>query len=86
MASTKTQASTIKISQNGNGVATNTAYINGKPYQIQKGETILSFIRRYHGHDQAGSRNHSKAENAIWKTYKIQTLNFVISFAPSRNR
>lgn len=51
MASTKTQTTSIKISQNGNGVATNTAYINGKPYQIHKGETILSFIRRYHGQD-----------------------------------
>ena len=30
-------------------VAAKTAYINGRPYEIKEGETILSFIRRYKG-------------------------------------
>ena len=36
---------------NGQTTATqaNTAYINGRPFAIQEGETILSFIRRYKG-------------------------------------
>ncbi|NNF33453.1 MAG: formate dehydrogenase subunit alpha [Saprospiraceae bacterium] len=32
-------------------MASSKAYINGQPYDIQEGETILSFLRRYHGQD-----------------------------------
>jgi formate dehydrogenase major subunit len=35
---------------NGNG-QTNMAYINDQPFQVEEGETILSFIRRYFGQD-----------------------------------
>jgi formate dehydrogenase major subunit len=36
-------------STNGKATATKVAYIDNKPYEIKDGETILSFIKRYHG-------------------------------------
>ncbi len=51
MSTMQTRTATIKLSQNGNGALKNAAFINGKAYAIQEGETILSFIRRYKGQD-----------------------------------
>lgn len=35
--------------QNGSEVKQNQAFINGKPYALREGETVLSFLKRYHG-------------------------------------
>ena len=38
-------------SASANNTEANMAYINNEPYKIEKGETILSFLKRYKGED-----------------------------------
>lgn len=48
-------SNTSKLTSNGNGngnghkVNLKFAYINDRPYEMEEGETILSFVRRHHG-------------------------------------
>ena len=53
--STKTTNTNISVNQSGklNGqTKTKLAYINDQSYQMEDGETVLSFVRRHHGNEE----------------------------------
>ena len=53
--STKTTNTNISVNQSGklNGqTKTKLAYINDEAYQMEDGETVLSFVRRHHGNEE----------------------------------